>query len=326
MKRGVLVISLDFEMMWGAKDWSTPEEYGKSNVAQVPQVINRLLKLFSKYDVHATFATVGFIFCRDKDELLAKVPIVKPSYIDKNLSPYSDNYIENIAKGQEHLYFAPGLIKKIVNTRGMELATHTACHYNCSARGQTLEEFEADLVMAKQLANENNCSIQSIVFPRNQVSDAYLDVCDRHNISIYRGNSKRYFSINGNRFERIRDRLCRLLDNYIPLDNSTTYPITNVIQDNRFNVRASRFLRPYSSLLSYFDGLKCRRIKGEITKAAKKCEIYHIWWHPHNFGANTDKNLELLENLLKHYKYCQQKYGMKSMNMMEVAQLARNNG
>lgn len=319
---GIFVISLDFEMMWGAKDWSTPENYGKSNVAQVPQVIDKLLKLFLKYGVHATFATVGFIFCCDKEDLLSNLPIKKPSYEDSNLSPYSDNYIENISKEYENLYFAPELIRKISNTEGMEIATHTACHYNCTAQGQTPEEFDADLKAAKEIGKRGNVNIRSIIFPRNEVVDAYLKVCRDNGVLIYRGNAKKYFGHARDHFEVIRYRICRFLDNYVPLDKYTTYPVSEVKAGEMYNVRASRFLRPYSSYLSLFDGLRLLRMKLEMEKAAKNGEIYHIWWHPHNFGSNIDENFKFLEKLLEHYTYCRNKYGMMSMNMQEIVKEA----
>lgn len=320
--KGIFVISLDFEMMWGAKDWSTPDKYGRSNVAQVSQVIDSLLRLFSEYGIHATFATVGFIFCHNKEDLLDNIPLKKPSYIDINLSPYVGHYIENIPNKYANLYFAPNLIRKISKTIGMEIATHTACHYNCSALGQTLEEFQEDLTTAIRIADRDNYTIKSIVFPRNQVDEEYLKICDQNGISIYRGNALKFFKKTRNRIAELKNRLCRLLDNYIPFDNSTTYPISTVIENNRYNVRASRFLRPYSHRLFFLEWLKCQRIKNEIIMAAKKGEIYHLWWHPHNFGDNINNNINNLEKILKYYKFCNEKYGMTSMNMQEIAKYA----
>ena len=94
MKNGVLVISLDYELMWGCCEWSTTEDYGKSNVAHVPEVINRMLKLFHKYDVHATFATVGMIMLKGKEDAINMAPLKKPSYLRVEASPYSNNYIQ----------------------------------------------------------------------------------------------------------------------------------------------------------------------------------------------------------------------------------------
>ena len=67
-----------------------------------------------------------------------------------------------------------------------------------------------------------------------------------------------------------------------------------------------------------FEPLRIRRIKKEIQYAAKHNEFYHLWWHPHNFGVNLEKNLLILEELLKCYAMCKDKYGMKSLTMNEV--------
>ena len=59
-------------------------------------------------------------------------------------------------------------------------------------------------------------------------------------------------------------------------------------------------------------------MKKEMIHAALKGEMYHIYWHPHNFGANMDKNFVMLEKVLSCYKDCQRKYGMKSFTMAEM--------
>ena len=84
------------------------------------------------------------------------------------------------------------------------------------------------------------------------------------------------------------------------------------------NIPASRMLRPYSKKLRLLEPLRLSRIKKELKYAAKHNEIYHIWWHPHNFGANMDKNMAILEEVLKCYSDCQKKYGMTSLTMNEV--------
>ena len=72
---GYLVISLDFEMMWGCHDWATVDGYGSSNIRNVRQVISRMLQLFDKYNVHAPFATVGLIMCDDKKDAILSIHV-----------------------------------------------------------------------------------------------------------------------------------------------------------------------------------------------------------------------------------------------------------
>lgn len=55
--------------------------------------------------------------------------------------------------------------------------------------------------------------------------------------------------------------------------------------------------------------------------AAKNNSLYHLWWHPHNFGANINENLFILEEILKYYTYLNCKYKMKSLNMGEISKM-----
>src|SRR5207248_9584157 len=88
------------------------------------------------------------------------------------------------------------------------------------------------------------------------------------------------------------------------------------------DVPASRFLRPYSPALRWFEPLRLGRIEREMTKAAKKGLVYHLWWHPHNFGANTAANIAGLDRLLRHFDTLRREHGMDSRTMLEVAEAA----
>lgn len=57
----------------------------------------------------------------------------------------------------------------------------------------------------------------------------------------------------------------------------------------------------------------------EMTYAAKKKELYHLWWHPHNFGVNIKENMENLTVLLNHYQFLHEKYGFANLTMKEAA-------
>ena len=87
LKKPLFVISLDFEKMWGVFDKRTMSTYGKQ-IANVDLVIDRLLSLFEKYDIHCTWATVGMLFHNDIKSCRDNVPIVVPPYKNKKLSSY----------------------------------------------------------------------------------------------------------------------------------------------------------------------------------------------------------------------------------------------
>lgn len=320
-RQGSLVISLDYELMWGCCEWSTPEVYGKSNVAHVPDVIHRMLELFHKYDVHATFATVGMIMLKNKEEAINMAPVKKPSYIRVEASPYFNNYIQQIKPEHESMFFAPLQVKALNGDPNIEVGTHTYCHYYCWEPGQTIDEFEADLQKAVEAACNLGITLRSIVFPKNQVSDAHLAVCARYGITSYRGNALKYFDEPKSKWAGLRNRICRLLDAYINVGGMSSIPYARLERkEGMLNVCASRMLRPYSPKLSFMERLRLRRIRKEMIYAAKNGEMYHLWWHPHNFGANMDDNLRFLENVLLTYKQCHERYGMQSFTMNEITE------
>jgi hypothetical protein len=86
---------------------------------------------------------------------------------------------------------------------------------------------------------------------------------------------------------------------------------------------ASRLLRPYNPSEGFLNGMKIDRIRKEMTRAAEKGEVYHLWWHPHNFGRYPQQSLIGLKEILSHFRLCRERYGMVSLNMGEVAALMR---
>lgn len=316
-KNGSFIISLDYELAWGIIEKSYLKDYCKTNVRNVPIVVEKMLELFDKYQVNATFATVGFLMCKDKKELIKYTPDLKPSYTNKVLSPYS-GFMESIEQ-DDPCFFYPSIIKRLKAKKNIEIASHTFCHYYCLEKGQKADEFEQDLVSANRIANDNGICLESIVFPRNNVNEDYLRVCYNQGIKCYRGNAKKFFGTPKNKYDRIKNRLCRLLDSYLPISAQSCYDYNQLKQTDGipFNVPASRFFRPYNKKMALFEPLRILRIKNEIKYAAKTGKMYHLWWHPHNFGSDMTKNLEFLEKVLRCYSECNAKYGMQSYTMKD---------
>lgn len=319
--KGFLVISLDFELMWGVRDKKTIESYG-DNILNGKIAIIEMLKLFSQFKVKSTFATVGFLFHKDVSDLEKKLPKYLPNYKHENLNPYksiqNDNEYYNINK---LYYFCPALIRQIIDSQLHEIASHTYSHYYCLEEGQSLKEFEADIIKAKQVAKVQNIELKSIVFPRNQYNPDYLKVCMEHGIESYRGNEEHYAYESSNQNEQTYfKRLIRLIDSYLNITGHHCYDLESILNQKPYNIPASRFLRPFNKTLFFLERLKVNRVKKAMTFAAKNNKLYHIWWHPHNFGKNLKKNLSILEELLSHYSYLNQAYGFESLTMKEVGE------
>ncbi len=317
---GIFTISLDFELYWGMKDVVSLRDYA-CEIGGTTESIDRMLLLFDRYNIHASWASVGFLFFKNRDVLIKNYPDILPQYENNEFNLYS--YIEENKELLIEAHFAPTTIEKIANSKNQEVATHTFSHYYCLEKGQTLETFYADLEKAKEIALRLNIDIKSLVFPRNQYNSQYLKVLKKSGITSYRGNEKGwiYEASDEKAKKSLLKRALRILDSYINLSGFHTYSLDKIRESKPYNIPASRFLRPYSFALSLFDRLKLRRIKKAMTHAAKTDTLYHLWWHPHNFGNNREKNIAFLSKILEHYKFLNKKYNMKSMNMGEVSNL-----
>lgn len=320
MKKGYFVISLDYELMWGVRDSQTKESYGK-NILGVKSAINEMLECFKCYNVNATFAIVGFLFHEAKDEIVRNIPNLVPGYKNKKLSPYPSILTEIGNNEQDDPYFfGSSCIANIRQYPNHEIATHTYCHYYCMEEGQNKEQFEQDLNKAIEIAHNKEITFKSIVFPGNQTNIEYLDICKKYGIESYRGNEKGViYSSKSYKKETVLLRILRLIDSYFNLTGYHCYDTNEIKKSYPFNIPSSRFLRPYSSKLFLLEKLKLMRIKNAMTYAAKNNLVYHLWWHPHNFGINLDHNIAMLNKILIHYQYLNVKYNFLSITMSELS-------
>lgn len=322
LNSGALVVSLDFELLWGIRDFDHTGKRGK--ILLTRQAALQMLELFKKYEIHATWATVGFLFFESRDSLLAGVPSSLPAYANTALSPYAALAIEiGVDEEEDPLHYAPSIIRQILATPHQELATHTFSHYYCLEDGQTPQDFESDLQAAIRAAEKYNSKIRSIVFPRNQYADPYLQVCAQNGIQAFRGNESVWFRQTQKRevHRHWLRRLLRLLDAYVDVSGDNAYPLP---ENPRLpiNIPASRYLRAYSKRFRIFEPLRLRRIVSAMTRAAQTGRIFHLWWHPEDFSGNVEDNLRFLEQVLKEYRQLHERHGMQSLNMAEVTCLA----
>ncbi|MCX6319787.1 MAG: polysaccharide deacetylase family protein [Bacteroidetes bacterium] len=315
MENGKFIISLDFELFWGVRDKRTIENYG-ANILGVQKAIPAMLQLFEKYNTRVTFSTVGLLFAANRDELLQYCPAVRPEYTDTKLSPYPDLATIGFNEEDDPWHFGYSLLKQIQLHPEHEIGTHTFCHYYCLEPGQTATAFLHDLQAAKNIAAKMGIQVRSLVFPRNQFNEEYLAVCREAGIESYRGNPTSWLYAGRNKNdESLFRRMLRIIDTYINLTGHHCYEEKAMRASPVMNIPGSRFLRPYSRKLSFLDGLRLRRIKQAMKHAAKNKLMYHLWWHPHNFGANLAENIAFLDKVLQYYTELNKQYGFTSITM-----------
>lgn len=318
MKNGYFVISLDFELLWGVFD---VEDYSKKldYFDQTLEVIPKILQMFQSNQIHCTWATVGMLFNNNWEEWEANIPESLPAYTNSKLSAY--NFGKDIKSDDTiSLCFAPNLLSVIKKVPGQEIATHTYSHYYCLEEGQNRTQFRLDLERALKVAKEMNIKLESLVFPRNQFNSAYLEICKELGIKNVRSNPSSWYW-KDLKSESLLNRLARTGDAYFSIGNKS-YPFKEIEDQSSVpkKQKASRFLRPVEGN-KLLRRLKLYQIKKELTSAAKNKEIYHLWWHPHNFGNNPVESLKDLSVILSHFQRCRELYGFESVNMQELGNL-----
>jgi hypothetical protein len=313
---GTFVISLDFELHWGVRDRVRVAEY-KENLLGVRRAIPAMLALFSEFEIHATWATVGFLFFENIDELLAALPEELPRYSNPALDPYPALNEIGRNEAEDPFHYAPSLIRLIRATPGQEIATHTFSHYYADAPGPSLESFRSDIRAAKSAGRRFYVEVKSIVFPRNQVSPGHVRICAEEGLIAYRGLEADPFVAAGNdAFTRAK----RLADQYLNISGDGCCAPVRCDNAEIVSVRQSRFLRPCIPGFTMLERLRLRRILSSMTCAARNHLLFHLWWHPHNFGANTEMNLAFLRSILEQHRTLRQRYGFSSRTMAEVAE------
>lgn len=313
---GKLIVSLDFELFWGMLDACTLEEY-QANVLGGREAIVPMLELFQKYGIHATWATVGFLFGEDYEDLKQYFPEerLRPSYADPRVDGYAQFARIGTNEQDAPCFYGASLIRQVAQYPGQEIGSHTFCHYYCWEEGQTLEQFEADMLAAKAIAKAKGFDITSVVLPRNQCKPEYTKVLSKCGFTAYRDLENDW--IHRDVGIRVLRRACILLDAYLPMSVGGYVPKK---EGDIWNLTGSKMYRPIMQKLYFLEKVKLWRIKGQMRHAAKHGLTYHLWWHPHNVGVRTEEHFAQLEEIFRYYEKLKEKYGMESLNMREAAQ------
>lgn len=299
---GSFCISLDYELSWGIIEKDNLESYKITNVANAKDVANRLLNTFEEHNIRATWAIVGIMLTEGKTNLVKHMKI---NYLNGNMCPYS-HVIDN-----PDYYYENEVINRIIEIESQELASHTFSHFYVNEQGQEIKDFKNDLELFKLITQPYINTVTSIVFPRNQISNNYILECSNFNYLAFRGVLEKVQFKN-----RYFGKVINFLDSFINVLGFSSYKL-NYNSDRvhgMLNIKASRFLRPcFGNYL--LRRLHLKRIKSEMTYAAKNNEVYHLWWHPHNFGNHSENAFYFLSEIIKHYKLLENKYGFQSRNM-----------
>jgi hypothetical protein len=265
MERGVFCISIDFELAWAFVDDPDLESQFIGQIQRMERpVVRGLLELFHKYEVSATWATVG--------SLLEVQPVIRG---------HSSGPVPL------EVWYAPDLVDQIrAATPEQEIGSHSFAHLVYSRA--TRDQAAADLDAAARIHQAHGLDFVSFAFPKNAVN--HLDLLAQRGIRVFRrGASTELLSGFG--------RLGRFVDKLLPIAPRTAQAglhETGLIElpgcmplMARNGVR--RLVSPRVILC---------KARAALERAASQKSLFHFCFHPHNFYFHADVQFKLLEAIL----------------------------
>lgn len=308
-KQGFFVLSLDFETMWGSIGSKDIQSFAL-RTAKEKEIFYKVNELFNEYGIHSTWAIVGAMACKTKEETISHL---KNDIYYKKWNISIKDFIENAPTD----YFLSNLINKLSLEKNVEIASHTFTHSYFLDDSLSCDDLENELSVSKRILSSYG-EIKTIIFPRNQINPNVFPLMEKYDYSIMRANQKRLFKNN---------RYLEYFNSIFPITNKTSYSPNKLFVDeyNILNIPASLFLR-FRKKNDFIHKLQIRRVKKEMRKSAKRGLVFHLWFHPHNLGLDVDNGINGLRQIFDFYSKMNEKHSYKSVNMRELKQIIIDKG
>ena len=312
--KGISVISIDYEFAWGYADKKLSNE-DKTRIKKEKEIVERLINLFEKYEIVATWAIVGHLLesnCKNKESVFHpeyQRPILKNSKIDWFFQyPFEEETKDSL------WYDSNNLISKIQKSFiKHEIGSHSYAHIMYDENIVNEKNIESDLLNMRRVHDTKGLSRKSFVFPRN--IEGFHSLLKKHGVKNYRGNSKKWYLILPGVFRK----LGHFVDFFIPL---TPTSLPEVHKSGLVNVKDSMLLFGRNGLRRIIpSSLILWKAKRGIKKAAKRKEVFHLWFHPSNFSYHTEEQFYILENILKEVEQRVKAGEIENLTMGEVGAL-----
>lgn len=251
---GGLIISADFELAWAfrySKTVSNPIDMAQQARSNFPE----LLKLFDKFEIPITWATVGHLFlegCKKGDhDWMKRIPYFENrvwkydtgDWFDHD--PYS-SYSENPA------WYAPDLIENILKAKvNHEIGCHTFSHIDFTDKNCPENVARQEIEACIEAAKPWNITFKSFVFPGGTYGN--IKALKENGFKVYR--------------RVLPERLSGIYQDDFGLN------VTNSTQMIGLSYKGQSIQN------------SVWRIKQMINKAIRTNTIAHIWFHPSDTSA-----------------------------------------
>ena len=293
------ILSFDCEGKWGmASDPSMVNSHaiGDSSLQWAYQQIFESLKSFN---IPASFGVVG-LFAQDLSafETFDAIHGNDPAY-----ESWFQNPKTAFRAGRMDGWFYPTLIEDIQGFKIHEVSSHSYTHLPFHNEIVTRETVENELLAMNQFMQTKDVSLQTMIYPRNQV--AHIDLLPKFGISGYRDSSDKrsaYSSKTGT-----------LVDEFNVFSKSAAHSR----QEVPIRIPAGYFLNWQNGpRLIIPPTITVRRFNHLLDHAEKTDGVVHMWLHPHNLITGKNQ-VQLFNRVLQSVAHRQAQGSLSVLTMGE---------
>jgi len=312
LERGIFMVSIDTELAWGGFDHPTREARWKLEEGS-REAIRRLLELFERYEISATWAVIGHLFLDSCEcgEGRAHPEIPRPNHAWLQGDWFQFDPCS--AAAEAPLWYAPDVIRALSEAKPrQEIGSHSFSHVIFGDPGCSAEAAKGDIEACVRAAGQRGIRLRSMVYPRNRIGhESVLRECG---FLSYRGVDPAWFAP----LPRYLRRPAHFLDDLLALPPPTVTPRR---QDGLWVIPGSMMFQGLDGLRGLIpSSCRTRRCLTGLARAAERREIFHVWFHPVNFVTRINEMLKAFEPVLRTAAQLRDQGAIENVTMGDLAE------
>lgn len=292
-EKGIFVVSLDFELIWGTLDLPSHRRFMSLCRIERDEVLGRLLDLFAEFKVSATWCTVGHLFldrcgggCGRRHPELIRSSAWDAIRLDRD---------PGTSEQHAPVFYGRKLVEQIRDCRvPQEIGSHSFSHVlfgdSACSRATAESELEAVVSAAKQLGME----LRSFAFPRNRIG--HTELLKKYGFTSYRSQDDNWYGTIAKR--RWFHRAGHLADILTAGAPPAVVPYWD--PNGIWAIPSSMLYTPSYGIRKLIPvGLRVARAQKGLRAAVRERRIFHLWLHPTDLVERKEAMLSGLRRIFE---------------------------